>query len=69
MRRKYGHDLEERAVSSTTPSTDDKSESSRMNTYSDRDSTFGIRTVRTGDTHATSGNSGEKPGQRGVPGS
>ena len=41
MRRKYGHDLEERAVSSTTPSTDDKSESSRMNTYSDRDSTSG----------------------------
>ena len=39
MRRKYRHDLEERAVSSTTPSTDDKSESSRMNTYSDRDST------------------------------
>ena len=30
---------------------------------------FGIRTVRTGDTHATSGNSGERPGQRGVPGS
>ena len=41
MRRKYGHDLEERAVSSTTPSTDDKSESSRMETYSDRDSTSG----------------------------
>ena len=41
MRRKYRHDLEERAVSSTTPSTDDNSESSRMNTYSDRDSTSG----------------------------
>ena len=41
MRRKYGHDLEERAVSGTTPSTDDKSESSRMNTHSDRDSTSG----------------------------
>ena len=41
MRRKYGHDLEERAVSSTTPLTDDKSESSRMNTYSDRNSTSG----------------------------
>ena len=41
MRRKYGHDLEERAVSGTTPSTDNKSESSRMNTYSDRDSTSG----------------------------
>ena len=41
MRRTYIHDLEERAVSSTTPSTDDNSESSRMNTYSDRDSTSG----------------------------
>ena len=41
MRRKYRHDLGERAVSSTTPSTDDNSESSRMNTYSDRDSTSG----------------------------
>ena len=41
MRRKYRHDLEERAVSSTTPSSDDNSESSRMNTYSDRDSTLG----------------------------
>ena len=41
MRRKYRHDLEERAVSSTTPSSDDNSESSRMNTYSDRDSTSG----------------------------
>ena len=30
---------------------------------------FRIRAVRTGDTHATSGNSGERPGQRGVPGS
>ena len=41
MRRRYRHDLEERAVSSTTPSMDDNSESSRMNTYSDRDSTSG----------------------------
>ena len=41
MRRKYRHDLEERAVSSITPSTDDNSESSGMNTYSDRDSTSG----------------------------
>ena len=41
MRRKYRHDLEERAVSSTTPSTDDNSESSGMNTYSDRNSNSG----------------------------
>ena len=41
MRRRYRHDLEERTVSSTTPSTDDNSENSRMNTYSDRDSTSG----------------------------
>ena len=41
MRRKYRHDLEERAVSSTTPSTDDNSESSRMDTYSDRNSNSG----------------------------
>ena len=41
MRRKYGHDLEERAVSSTTPSTDDESRNSGMDTYSDRNSTSG----------------------------
>ena len=41
MRRKYRHDLEERAVFSTTPSTDDSSESSRMDTYSDRNSNSG----------------------------
>ena len=41
MRRKYRHDLEERAVSSTTLSTDDNSESSGMNTYSDRNSNSG----------------------------
>ena len=68
MRRKYRHDLEERAVSSTTPSTDDNSESSRMDTYSDRNSNR-IRTVRTSDTHTTSGNSGKGSGQRSAPGS
>ena len=41
MRRKYRHDLEERAVSSTTPSTDDESRNSGMDTYSDRNSTSG----------------------------
>ena len=42
MRRKYGHDLEERAVSSTTPSTEDNdSRNSGMDTYSDRNSTSG----------------------------
>ena len=41
MRRKYRHDLEERAVSSTTSSTDDNSGSSGMDTYSDRNSNSG----------------------------
>ena len=41
MRRRHRHDLEERAVSSTTPSTDDDSRNSGMNTYSDRNSTSG----------------------------
>ena len=41
MRRKYRHDLEERAVSSTTPSTDNDSRNSGMDTYSDRNSTSG----------------------------
>ena len=41
MRRKYRHDLEERAVSSTTPSTDDDSRNSGTDTYSDRNSTSG----------------------------
>ena len=41
MRRKYRHDLEERAVSSTTPSTGDDSRNSGMDTYSDRNSTSG----------------------------
>ena len=38
MRRRHRHDLEERAVSSTTSSTDDDSRNSRMDTYSDRNS-------------------------------
>ena len=41
MRRRHGHDLEERAVSSTTSSTDDKSQNSEMDTYSDRNSSSG----------------------------
>ena len=41
MRRKHRHDLEERAVSSTTSSTDYNSGSSGMNTYSDRNSSSG----------------------------
>ena len=41
MRRKHRHDLEERAVSSTTSSTDDNSGSSGMDTYSDRNSNSG----------------------------
>ena len=41
MRRKHRHDLEERAVSSTTSSTDDNSGSSGMDTYSDRNSSPG----------------------------
>ena len=38
MRRRHRHDLEERAVSSTTSSTDYDSRSSGMDTYSDRTS-------------------------------
>ena len=41
MRRKHRHDLEERAVSSTTSSTDDDSRNSGMDTYSDRNSSSG----------------------------
>ena len=41
MRRKHRHDLEERAVSSTTSLTDDNSGSSEMDTYSDRNSSSG----------------------------
>ena len=41
MRRKYRHDLEESAVSSTTSWTDDDSRNSGMDTYSDRNSTSG----------------------------
>ena len=41
MRRRYRHDLEERAVSSTTSSTDDNSRNSGMDTYSDRTSSSG----------------------------
>ena len=41
MRRRHGHDLEERAVSSTTSSTDDNSRNSGMDTYSDRNSSSG----------------------------
>ena len=41
MQRKHRHDLEERAVSSTTSSTDDNSGSSGMDTYSDRNSSSG----------------------------
>ena len=41
MRRRYRHDLEERAVSSTTSSTDDDSRNSGMDTYSDRNSSSG----------------------------
>ena len=42
MQRKHRHDLEERAVSSTTSSTDDNSGSSGMDTYSDRNSSSGL---------------------------
>ena len=69
MRRKYGHDLEERAVSSTTPSTDDMSESSRMNTYSDRDSTSGSELSELAIHTLLVETRARKPGQRGVPGS
>ena len=41
MRRRHRHDLEERAVSSTTSSTDDDSRNSGMDTYSDRNSSWG----------------------------
>ena len=41
MRRKHRHDLEERAVSSTTSSTDDDSRNSGMDTFSDRNSSSG----------------------------
>ena len=41
MRRRHRHDLEERAVSSTTSSTDDDSRNSGMDTYSDRNSSLG----------------------------
>ena len=41
MRRRQRHDLEERAVSSTTSSTDDDSRNSGMDTYSDRNSSSG----------------------------
>ena len=41
MRRRHRHDLEERAVSSTTSSTDDDSRNSGMDTYSDRNSNSG----------------------------
>ena len=41
MRRRHRHDLEERAVSSTTSSTDDNSRNSGMDTYSDRNSSSG----------------------------
>ena len=41
MRRRHKHDLEERAVSSTTSSTDDDSRNSGMDTYSDRNSNWG----------------------------
>ena len=59
MRRRHRHDLEDRAVSSTTSSTDDNSRNSGMDTYSHRNSSKG----------STSGNSGKGSGQRGVPGS
>ena len=41
MRRRHRHGLEERAVSSTTSSTDDDSRNSGMDTYSDRNSSSG----------------------------
>ena len=41
MRRRHRHVLEERAVSSTTSSTDDNPRNSRMDTYSDRNSSSG----------------------------
>ena len=41
MRRRHRHDLEERAVSSTTSSTDDDSRNSGMDTYSNRNSNSG----------------------------
>ena len=41
MRRRHRHDLEERAVYSTTSSTDDDSRNSGMDTYSDRNSSSG----------------------------
>ena len=69
MRKRHRHDLEERAVSSTASSTDDNSRNSGMDTLFRQELELGIRTVRTSDTHTTSGNSGKGPGQRGVPGS
>ena len=41
MRRRHRHDLEERADSVTTSSTDDNSRNSGMDTYSDRNSSSG----------------------------
>ena len=41
MRRRHRHDLENRAVSSTTSSADDNSRNSGMDTYSDRNSSSG----------------------------
>ena len=41
MRRRHRHNLEERAVSSTTSLTDDDSRNSGMDTYSDRNSNSG----------------------------
>ena len=41
MRRRHRHDLEERADSSTTSSTDDNSRNSGMDTYTDRNSSSG----------------------------
>ena len=41
LQRRNRHDLEERAVSSTTSSTDDNSRNSGMDTYSDKNSSSG----------------------------
>ena len=68
MRRRHGHDLEERAVSSTNSSTDDSSRNSGMDTYSDRNSSSGSELSELA-IHTTSGNSGKGSGQRGVPAS
>ena len=68
-RRRHRHDLENRAVSSTTSSTDEQFPKLRNGHLFRQELELGIRTVRTSDTHTTSGNSGKGSGQRSKPGS